>query len=106
MPRLAIVRHRLAGPALVLLVVLAAPWPPGSAIEAFFGRLLAAWHGVAAAVEEPPPPAGDPEPTDPEPTDPAPETGDPQQGGEKGPSIDPDGNRLGDTTETTAGTGP
>jgi hypothetical protein len=106
MPRLVIVRHRLAGPAVVLLVLLAPSWPPGTAFEAFFGRLLAAWHGVTAAVEEPPPPAGDSEPTDPEPTDPAPETGDPQKGGEKGPSIDPDGNRLGDTTETTGGSGP
>ena len=88
--------------AFVLLALLAPSWPPGTALEAFFERLLAAWHVVTAAVEEPPPPAGGTEPTDPEPTDPVPETGVPQQGGEKGPSIDPDGNRLGDTTEALA----
>lgn len=98
MPRSPIARRRLAGTAVALLALFASPWPRGVGVEALLGRLLAAWHRVGAAVEEPPAGASeptDPEPSEPEPTDPAADPADPQEGDDRGPSIDPVGNSGG-----------
>lgn len=88
MPRLPTARRRLVGAA-ALLLALALPSPRAAGLDALLGRLLAAWREVTAGVEGPAP-AEEPDGTD---TAAPPST---PPSGDRGPSLDPDGNALGD----------
>lgn len=99
MPRLPIARRRLAGAAVTLAVLLALPWPRGAGLDALLGRLLAAWHGVTSAVEEPPPADEETEPA-------PPPSVDPKNEGDIGPSVDPNGNQVGESISPSSAPAP